>query len=109
LHGKRSYFVPLTRLILPLSAHKGPNVTEANMAQHATPVTPPSKTLPVDGMSRWNQIAQFSPFSREKFRQLVNAGKAPPAVRLSQRCTAYSNRELHKFFADPLNYSAGEK
>lgn len=69
---------------------------------HAAPV---SKTLPADGMSRWNQIAPFSPFSREKFRQLVNAGKAPQPVKFSERCTAYPNRELHKFFADPLNYS----
>lgn len=68
-----------------------------------------SKTLPVDGMSRWNQIAPFSPFSREKFRQLVNAGKAPPPVRLSERCTCYSNRELHRFFADPVNYSVDAK
>ncbi|NHZ80108.1 transcriptional regulator [Massilia sp. CCM 8695] len=68
-----------------------------------------SKTLPVDGMSRWNQIAPFSPFSREKFRQLVIAGKAPPAHRLSERCTAYQNRELHRFFADPVNYTAETK
>ena len=69
----------------------------------------PSKTLPVDGMSRWNQIAPFSPFSREKFRQLVMAGKAPPAHRLSERCTAYQNRELHRFFADPVNYTVDGK
>lgn len=75
----------------------------------AHPVTPPSKTLPADGLSRWNQIAPFSPFSREKFRQLVIAGKAPRPVRLSERCTCYSNRELHLFFADPLNYSAANK
>lgn len=64
------------------------------------------QSLPFDGMSRWNQIAPFSPFSREKFRQLVRAGKAPQPVKFSERCTAYSNRELHKFFADPLNYCA---
>ena len=57
-------------------------------------------------MSRWNQIAPFSPFSREKFRQLVIAGKAPQPIKFSERCTAYANRELHKFFADPLNYQA---
>jgi predicted DNA-binding transcriptional regulator AlpA len=57
-------------------------------------------------MSRWAQIAPFCPFSREKFRQLVNAGKAPKPVRFSERCTAYPNRELHRFFADPLNYKA---
>lgn len=69
----------------------------------------PSKTLPIDGMSRWKQAAPFCPFSREKFRQLVIAGKAPQPVKFSERCTAYSNRELHKFFADPLNYSAEGK
>jgi len=79
------------------------------MNLHHNAATLERKTLPVDGMSRWNQIAPFSPFSREKFRQLVNRGKAPPAVRLSERCTCYSNRELHRFFADPLNYSADAK
>lgn len=79
------------------------------MAHLAAPAVPLSKTLPADGMSRWRQIAPFSPVSREKFRQLVIAGKAPPAIRLSERCTCYSNRELHKFFADPLNYVAEAK
>lgn len=62
--------------------------------------------LPIDGMSRWSQIAPFSPFCREKFRQLVAAGKAPQPVKFSSRCTAYPNRELHRFFADPLGYVA---
>jgi prophage regulatory protein len=79
------------------------------MAHIATQAAPLSKTLPADGMSRWRQIIPFSPVSREKFRQMVIAGKAPPAVRLSERCTCYSNRELHKFFADPLNYVAEAK
>ncbi|MBC7621829.1 MAG: transcriptional regulator [Aeromicrobium sp.] len=79
------------------------------MAYIATQAAPFSKTLPADGMSRWRQIIPFSPVSREKFRQMVIAGKAPPAVRLSERCTCYSNRELHKFFADPLNYVAEVK
>jgi prophage regulatory protein len=69
----------------------------------------PSKALPADGMSRWKQIEPFSPFSREKFRQLVLAGKAPQPVKFSERCTAYPNRELHKFFADPLSYSVAVK
>jgi prophage regulatory protein len=79
------------------------------MAHRTDPLAAPSNFLPVDGMSRWNQIAPFSPFSREKFRQLVRIGKAPQPVKFSERCTAYSNRELHKFFADPLNYSAEVK
>jgi prophage regulatory protein len=60
--------------------------------------------LPEDGMSRWQQIAPFCPFSREKFRQLVRAGKAPQPVRFSSRLTAYSNRQLIEFFANPLTY-----
>ena len=66
----------------------------------------PKINLPLDGLSRWRQIAPFSPICREKFRQLVRTGKAPQPIRFSERCTAYSNRELHKFFADPLNYRA---
>ncbi|WP_423708812.1 helix-turn-helix transcriptional regulator [Undibacterium sp. WLX3042] len=62
------------------------------------------KILPADGMSRWNQIAPFAPMCKETFRQLVKAGRAPQPIKFSERCTAYSNRELHKFFADPLNY-----
>ncbi len=61
-----------------------------------------NKSLPADGLSRWRQFAPFSPFSREKFRQLVKAGKAPQPVRFSARCTAYSNKELHLFFADNI-------
>ena len=63
-------------------------------------------TLPVDGMSRWNQIAPFAPISRERFRQLSNQGRAPQPVRLGIRCTMYSNRELHRWLADPVNYRA---
>jgi len=66
----------------------------------------PSAQLPLDGLSRWAQIAPFSPFCREKFRLLVREGKAPQPLRFSERCTAYSNRELHRFFADPVNYRA---
>ena len=63
-------------------------------------------SLPLDGLSRWRQIEPFSPVSREKFRQLVNEGRAPSPIRLGERTTCYQNRELHKFFADPINYRA---
>ena len=64
-------------------------------------------SLPLDGLSRWGQIKPFSPFCREKFRQLSKRGKAPQPIRLSSRCTVYKNSELHSFFADPLSYVAG--
>lgn len=76
------------------------------MAQKIDNSEPTRMALPANGMSRWKQFAPFVPFSREKFRQLVIAGKAPQPVRFSERCTAYYNRDLLKFFADPLNYSA---
>jgi prophage regulatory protein len=65
---------------------------------------PPKAQLPQHGLSRWNQFSLFSPIGRETFRKLVRAGKAPQPVKFSERCTAYSNQELHRFFADPLNY-----
>ena len=65
-------------------------------------------TLPLDGYSRWRQIAQFIPISREKFRQLVRAGHAPQPEYFSSRCAMYKNSELHIFFNDITNYKAGE-
>jgi prophage regulatory protein len=69
----------------------------------------PNAQLPLDGLSRWSQIAPFSPFCRERFRQLVKIGKAPQPIRFSERLTCYSNKELHKFFADPLAYQVEVK
>lgn len=67
-------------------------------------VTP--DTLPQIGMSRWPQLRHFIPVSRETWRQLVLAGKAPAAVKLSERCTMYSNAAVHEWLSDPVNYSA---
>ena len=84
---------------------------QSQKLKSAAPVTPPlqyseppKEQLPQDGLSRWSQISIFSPIGRESFRKLVRAGKAPQPIKFSERCTAYSNKELHRFFADPLNY-----
>jgi prophage regulatory protein len=69
---------------------------------------PNGETLPVDGMSRLSQFKKFLPFSRETFRKLSLEGKAPRPQRMGVRCTFYSNRELHKFLIDPLNYRVSE-
>ncbi|QLI82952.1 transcriptional regulator [Chitinibacter fontanus] len=66
-------------------------------------------SLPADGLSRWRQFAPFSPVSRERFRQLCKIGRAPQPIRLGIRCTMYSNRELHRWLADPINYRADYK
>jgi len=65
-------------------------------------------TLPKIGMSRFGQFKKFLPLSREKFRQLSKAGKAPRAIRMGSRLTMYSNEELHKFLSNPLSYKSGD-
>jgi len=63
-------------------------------------------SLPLDGMSRWEQLSHFIPVSRETWRKLVVAGKAPPQIRPTQRCTMYSNREVHRWLSSPTEYRA---
>jgi prophage regulatory protein len=67
---------------------------------------PTPTTLPAIGKSRWSVIAQFSPVSKEKFRQLYLEGKAPAPERMGIRCTYFDNSELHRWLADPLSYVA---
>lgn len=63
-------------------------------------------TLPTIGMCRWDTLSHFVPISRESWRKLVNAGKAPKPVKLSERCTMYPNAEVHRWLADPAAYRA---
>lgn len=74
------------------------------MSQKA--VVTPTPNLPHDGMSRFIQIKPFIPVSREKWRQLVRAGKAPQPIYLSSTCVMYHNRQIHAWLADPVNYRA---
>ena len=62
------------------------------------------EALPKIGMSRFSQFKKFLPLSREKFRQLSKAGKAPQGIRMGSRLTMYSNEELHRFLANPPSY-----
>nr|WP_249181349.1 transcriptional regulator [Burkholderia sp. AU19243] len=63
-------------------------------------------TLPVVGHSRWSQIAPFVSVSRETWRQLCLAGRAPAPIRLSSRCTVWKNAEIHAYLDDPVNFRA---
>ena len=76
-------------------------ITMPPAAPAALPTLP---TLPAVGMSRWETLSRFVPISRETWRKLVNAGKAPAPVRLSERCTMYQNAEVHRWLADPVTY-----
>ncbi len=61
-------------------------------------------TLPTIGLSTWRQIAPYLPIGRETWRKLCIAGKAPKPIRLSEKCTVYSNAEVHRWLSDPLGY-----
>jgi len=65
---------------------------------------PTPETLPATGKSRFSQFKKFIPVSKEKFRQLSKAGRAPQPERMGIRCTFYDNKELHRWLADPINY-----
>lgn len=64
------------------------------------------QSLPHIGMSRWQQLRHFIPVSRESWRKLVIAGRAPAPVKLSERCTMFHNEQVHRWLADPANYRA---
>ncbi|WP_081070073.1 helix-turn-helix transcriptional regulator [Burkholderia cepacia] len=64
--------------------------------------------LPLDGFSRWSDLRPFVPLSRETVRQRELEGRFPRARRLTQRCTVWSNREIHRWIADPLNYRSAD-
>lgn len=63
------------------------------------------QSLPLDGYSRWRDLRKFIPLSHEAIRQRELKGRFPKRVQLgSARCVAWPNRELHRWFADPLGY-----
>jgi len=76
-----------------------------NMATTAKPKQVP-ETLPEIGLSRWEQLRHFIPVSRETWRQLVKAGKAPQPVRLTERCTMYDNGAVRRWLAAPADFRA---
>lgn len=83
-----------------------PGKAPPTKARH--PSTPRLERLPQLGRGRWQDIAPFVGISREKWRQLVNEGKAPPPLRLTTRCTLYDFSAVHAWIADPANFNAKE-
>ncbi|OXI85609.1 hypothetical protein CFB50_13215 [Burkholderia sp. AU33423] len=71
-----------------------------------TATLPSPTALPLDGLSRWESLRSSIQLSRETVRQREREGRFPPSIRLTQRCTVWSNREIHRYLADPLNYRA---
>ncbi|KAB0642204.1 helix-turn-helix transcriptional regulator [Burkholderia latens] len=72
------------------------------------PALPTPAALPLDGLSRWESLRSSIQLSRETVRQREREGKFPRSIRLTQRCTVWNNREIHRYLADPLNYRADD-
>lgn len=70
--------------------------------------SPALVTLPLVGFSRWQLLRHFVPVCRESWRKLCKEGRAPQPIRLSQRCTAWSNEQMHVYLRDPVGYRAGQ-
>ncbi len=65
--------------------------------------------LPLDGFTSWNGLKHYLSFSRGALRNYELAGRFPKRIHLSQRCAVWLNRELHRYFKDPVNYRAEEQ
>jgi prophage regulatory protein len=64
------------------------------------------KRLPENGLSRWQQLKDFVPLSRETVRLREIEGKFPRRIRLTEHCTLWDNAEIHRWLADPIGYRA---
>ncbi|WP_080311766.1 helix-turn-helix transcriptional regulator [Burkholderia pseudomallei] len=78
------------------------------MPVRSTPALPTPAALPLDGLSKWRDLCGPIRLSRETVRKREQEGKFPRSIRLSQRCTVWKNREIHRYLADPLNYRADD-
>ncbi|WP_084170036.1 helix-turn-helix transcriptional regulator [Paraburkholderia ferrariae] len=67
------------------------------------------QSLPLDGFTRWADLKRLIPLSHESVRQRELKGRFPKRVQLgSARSVGWSNRELHRWLADPAGYRAPE-
>lgn len=89
-----------------MAANKPLNAVLAASASPAYIPPSVSEALPLDGFSRWNDLIRFIPFSRETLRKRELEGRFPRRQHLSQRCAVWSNRAIHSWMADPVNYRA---
>lgn len=80
--------------------------TQASAQPHPPLYPRHPQTLPIDGVSRFGQLGPFLPCSRETWRKLVLAKRAPQPIKIGERCTVYRNSEVHAWLADPAGYRA---
>lgn len=57
-----------------------------------------------EGLYRWNEVKEFIPFSREKWRLLMIDGKVPASIKLSLTCVVWRGSDVLEWLADPVGY-----
>lgn len=62
--------------------------------------------LPAGGVSRFKKIKPYLPVSRETWRLMGKAGRAPQPHRLGERCTVWRNDEVNAWLANPAAFVA---
>ena len=65
-------------------------------------------TLPDCGFVRWKQLQHLLPFSREYWRQLILAGRAPTPIKHGNRCVMFRVEDIREFLNDINNYKANK-
>jgi predicted DNA-binding transcriptional regulator AlpA len=70
------------------------------------PQRPAQPPLPPGQLSRFKQLQPYLPVSRETWRLLGNAGRAPRPIRLTERCSLWHNDEVNVWLANPAGYVA---
>ncbi|MFL9955306.1 transcriptional regulator [Paraburkholderia nemoris] len=64
----------------------------------------PAGLLP-GGLSRFNDIKPYLPVSRETWRLLGKAKRAPQPIRIKPRCTVWHNDEVIAWLANPTTFT----
>ncbi|MFM0453901.1 transcriptional regulator [Paraburkholderia nemoris] len=87
---------------------KAYEIEASRLAVHSAAVSrvhrEPSSQLLSGGLSRFKQIQPYLPVSRETWRLLGKAGRAPQPIRVNPRCTVWHNDEVLAWLADPAGF-----
>lgn len=71
--------------------------------KHKAPSAP---KIDPDGLYRWKELSQFLPVSRDFWRRLVIAKKAPTPIKIGSRSKFWKGEDVMEWLQNPESYSA---
>jgi len=83
--------------------------TTASTAPHPRRGRRPVEHIRPEGLYRWNEFEDRIPFSRETWRQRVNAGRAPKPRSAGENSTVWRGADILAWLEDPVGYKAPEE